>query len=400
MKTPALIFFLCSLTALASDRFDTDRTNARAAGMDAERLARIPARMKEFVDAGRAAGVVTLVARHGHVAQLSAVGCQDREAGTPMRPDTIFQIMSVSKPISCVGFMILVDESRVSLIDPVEKYLPEFKGQMMTNSTTGGLVKPPRPITILDLLTHTSGMAGSPPKGFNRREHTLAEGVAAAAAQPLEFEPGARWHYCSMGIATLGRIIEVQTGEPFERYMEERVFAPLGMKDTSYFLPPDKESRLAAVYTDVNGKLERDKGDRFRRGAKSPAPDAGLYSTAADVAKFLQMMANEGSLNGRRILSPAAVELMTTVQTGNLKTGFAPGLGYGLGWAVVKEPLGMFRYNSIGAYGHGGAYRTYGWVDPAKDMVGVILLQRTNGGGDVADELNSFMVLCGASIEK
>ncbi len=379
-----LLALAYSVAALASD----PAPDPSRAGMSAETLARIPARMKDYVDQGTAAGFVTLVARHGHIASLEAVGFQDRESKTPMRTDTIFQIMSMTKPVTCAGIMILIDEGRVALIDPVEKFLPEFKGKQLSS-----------PVTIKDLMTHTSGLPAAPPASFDKAAHTLAEVVAAA--QMPAFEPGSKWSYSNMGIATLGRIVEVVSGKPFERFIGEKILAPLKMSDTSFFLPVEKESRLAAVYTDDNGKLVRQNdGIRFRRGAKSPMPEGGLYSTAGDMARFYRMMLNGGSLDGRKILSPAAVSLMTTVNTGDLKTGFAPGMGYGLGWAVVREASGTFRYNSIGTYSHGGAYRTYGWVDPAKDMVGVIMYQRTNGGGDVADEINTFMALCGAAIER
>jgi CubicO group peptidase (beta-lactamase class C family) len=181
--------------------------------------------------------------------------------------------------------------------------------------------------------------------------------------------------------------------------MQERIFTPLGMKDTHYFLPPERKSRLAAVYTDDNGTLQRSSADRFREGSKYAAPEGGIYSIATDLGNFYQMMLNRGALNGQRILSRAAVEVMTENHTGDIPGGFAPGVGHGLTWSVVREPAGMFRLNSIGAYGHGGAYRTYGWVDPGKDMIGVILLQRTNNGGDVADEINAFMAMAAAAIE-
>jgi len=182
-------------------------------------------------------------------------------------------------------------------------------------------------------------------------------------------------------------------------FISERILAPLAMQDTFYFPSAERQNRIAAVYTDDTGKLTCDEAD-LRRGAKYPAPEGGLYSTANDMANFYQMMLNKGTLDGHRFLSPISVELMTTVQTGDLKAGFSPGIGFGLGWAVVKDPQGMFRLNSLGTYGHGGGYRTYGWVDPNKDMIGVIMLQRTNGGGDLADEINSFMAMAGAAIER
>jgi CubicO group peptidase (beta-lactamase class C family) len=363
--------------------------------MDAARLARIPARLQKFVDDGKAAGFVTLVARHGHVATLAAVGFQDREKQIPMRADSMFQIMSMTKPITCTGVMILMEEGRLALIDPVEKYLPEFKGQ-----TVAGGGKPSRLITIRDLMTHTSGVPSATPEGYVKADHTLAEVVNLGAQQPLQFEPGSKWSYSNMGIATLGRIIEVVSGKPYEQFLAERIFAPLNMKDTHHFLPVEKQVRLATAYTDKDGKLERSAADPFRKGAKYSAPEGGLYSTAPDMARFYQMMLDKGTLDGRRILSAASVAVMTTVHTGDLKAGFAPGMGWGLGWSVVREPAGTLRLNSMGSFGHGGAYRTYGWVDPGKDMIEVLLYQRTNGGGDVADEINAFLALAGAAIEK
>ena len=170
------------------------------------------------------------------------------------------------------------------------------------------------------------------------------------------------------------------------------------MQDTSYFPVEEKRGRIATAYTEDHGTLQRAGQDHFREGAKYPAPEGGLFSTATDIARFYQMMLNGGELEGHRILSPAAVRLMTQVATGELAAGFAPGVGWGLGWGVVRNVDGMFRMNSIGTFGHGGAWRTYGWVDPEKDMVGVFLMQRTNGGGDIADEMNAFMQMAAAAI--
>ena len=401
-----LVLVACTTAGIAANRFIAERTDPAGASMDAERLARIPVRMQSFVDHGKAAGIVTLLARRGHLALLSAVGYQDREAEVPMRTDTIFQIMSMTKPITSAGIVMLMEEGRLALVDPVEKYLPEFRGQQLEACPASGdaancrLTKPSRPINIRDLLTHTSGLPGDLKAPELRWKRTLVETATLASQQALVFEPGTKWLYSNVGMATLGRIIEVVSGQPYEQFISERILAPLGMQDTFYFPPAEKQKRIAAVYTDDNGKLKREDVDLFRRGAKYPAPEGGLYSTAADMASFYQMMLNKGTLDGHRFLSPAAVELMTTVHTGDLQAGFAPGIGFGLGWAVVKGPDGMFRLNSPGTFGHGGAYRTYGWVDPAKDMIGVILLQRTNGGGDVADEINSFMAMAAVAIER
>ncbi len=399
MKTTISLVLGCALAALAADPFTIGKIDPEAAGMNRARLARIPVRMKEFVDAGKTAGVVTLVARHGHAASLEAVGYQDLESKTPMRTDTVFRLASVTKPVTCAGIMILVDEGRLSLIDPAEKYLPEFKGLKLNPcGTLAGyncaLLTPSRPVNILDLMTHTSGLPGTAPGG-DAPPNTLAERVAAVSRATLLFEPGTAWNYSNIGIAALGRIIEIVTGQPYDRFLDERIFRPLEMKDTFFFVPPDRANRVASVYTYETDGLKR----VSLPPPKFPAPEGGLFSTAGDMARFHQMLLNKGTLNGQRILSAAAVEAMTSSQTGSMKAGFAPGVGHGFGFEVVRETAGTFRYNSIGSYVKGGAYRTYGWVDPAKDLVGIIFMQRTNGGGDVADEINSFMAMAAAAIE-
>jgi CubicO group peptidase (beta-lactamase class C family) len=268
--------------------------------------------------------------------------------------------------------------------------------------TALALKRPPRLITLYDLLTHTSGMAGGAPRGlsdiFQRRQRTLAEAVAVYSQQPLEFEPGTRWRYSNMGIATLGRVIEVVSGMPYEQFLARRIFEPLGMQDSFFFPPADKHARIASVYDIADGKLVKADIDLYRKGAKYPAPEGGLYSTAPDLARFYQMMLNGGALDGTRLLSKSAVEVMTQVHTGELEAGFAPGMGYGLAWSVVRNEQGVFRGNSVGAYGHGGAYRTYGFIDPRKDLIGIILYQRVSGGGDLADEINAFIALANAAI--
>ena len=400
MKTTISLALGCTLAALAASPFAIDKIDPEAAGMSAARLARIPVRMKEFVADGKTAGVVTLIARHGHVASLDAVGYQDLESKTPMHIDTIFRLASVTKPVTCAGIMMLVDEGRVSVIDPVEKFLPEFKGLKLNPCGTRAgynceLVTPSRLVTVLDLMTHTSGLPGGAPAS-GEPPKTLAERVASVHGATLLFEPGTAWNYSNIGIAALGRIIEVVAGQPYDRFLAERIFQPLAMKDTFFFVPPDKASRVASVYRYETDGLHLVPMPQ----PKFPAPEGGLFSTAGDMARFHQMLLGKGTLDGQRILSAAAVDAMTTSQTGSMKAGFAPGVGHGFGFEVVRETLGTFRYNSIGSFVKGGAYRTYGWVDPAKDLVGIIFMQRTNGGGDVADEINSFMAMAAAAIER
>jgi len=406
MKSAMLLFFPCALAA-GSDAFVPGKPDPAAAGMDAARLARISATMKEFVDKGTAAGFVTLVARHGHLASLEAVGFQDREAKTLMRIDSLFRIASMTKPMTVAGLMIMVDEARISLLDPVEKYLPEFKGIRLNPCGAGRsgagceLIDPPRPFTVRDLMTHTSGLPGQGANAGSEPVRSLADRIRTGARVTLLAEPGAVWNYSNIGYATLGRLIEVVSGQPYEQFMDERLFQPMGMTDTAFFPPPEKASRQAVTYTlDAEGKLTR-AASPAPPAVRIPAPEGGLWSTAADQSRFYQLLLNKGTLNGKRILSAAAVDAMITNQTGDLKGAeFAPGLGMGFGFGVVREAVGTFRYQSVGSFAKGGAFRTYGWGDPARDMLGIIMFQRTNGGGDMAPEITAFATLANAAVDR
>ena len=395
-----------TLAAYSTEVFVPEKTDPAAAGMDPVRLARIPAKMKAYVEAGTAAGFVMIVARHGHVASLEAVGYQDREGKSPMRTDTIFRIASMTKSLTVAGVMILVDEARLNLLDPVEQFLPEYKGIKVNpcgeSQASQGCdpVNATRPITVLDLMTHTSGLPGQGATGPTPFE-SLTERVTLGARVLLLAQPGMKWIYSQIGYAILGRLIEVCSGQSYEEYLAEHLFLPLGMKDTYFFLPAEKQSRQAVLYTlDASGKLVRTSRSP-EPAVKVPLPEGGALSTVTDMARFYQMLMNKGTLNGKRILSAAAVEAMTTNQTGDLKNvEFSPGLGMGLSFGVVKDVVGTFRYQSIGTFSKGGAFRTYGWGDPAKDMFGIILYQRTNGGGDTAPETNAFSILANAAIQR
>ena len=343
---------------------------------------------------------------------MEAVGYQELETKKPMKADSIFQIMSMTKPVVAIAIMMLVEEGKVAVSDPVERHLPEFRGLWMNTTKPGEKerrqVRPPRAITLRDLLTHTSGMISSLPEGigelYTKMHLTLAEAVAIYSQQPLDFEPGAKWQYSNPGIATLGRVIEVASGQSFERFLSERIFQPLGMKDSFLFVPPDKIDRIAMVYKRVDGKLQRSGGDilggdpsQYRKGSKYSAPEFGMYSTASDLAALYQMMLNGGTYNTKRLLSKASVNLMTALHTGSIEpAGHSTGMGYGLAWTVVRDPLGTMQLQSEGTYGHGGAFGTQGWVDPHKDLVGVFLIQRSGGGS--SDESNAFKALAAAAI--
>lgn len=376
-------------------------------GLDPDRLARIPARMKQFVEKGTAAGIVTLVARRGQVAALDAVGYADLETRQPMRSDAIFQIHSMTKPIVALAAMILVEEGKLHLGDAVEKHLPEFRAQWVVESKEAGMIslrRPARPVAVRDLMTHTSGMSLNPPEAI-RELHgalhkTLAEVVLVESQQPLEFDPGTKWQYSNNGIAALARVIEVVSGVPFERFLDARLFQPLGMKDTFIFPPKEKRQRMPTAYILKEGKPVKYTADplgegamKFREGAKYPLPEGGLYSTASDLCVLYQMMLNRGEHKGVRILSPASVELMTRVHTGDPPTS-QPGAGWGLGWFVIKKTPGNLSLLPPGAYGHGGRYGTFGFIDPKNDLIGIFMIHREGG----SDERQAFVALAESSI--
>lgn len=357
--------------------------SAHSAEFDKVRLQAIRPTMQKFVDAGTIAGAVTLVARHDGVVSVEAVGCQDLASKKPMQPDTLFRIASMTKPMTAVGIMILAEEGKLSVEDAVEKHLPEFHGQKLAAARSGqnsALAAPSRPITIRDLLTHTSGMSAGPElyELYQKRDRTLAQVIPEFAKKPLDFEPGSKWAYCNIGIDTLGRIIEVVSGQSYEQFMESRVFKPLGMSDTGFYLRPEQAGRLAMTYGLKEGKLEPSLKDIIGQttGAVYPIPAGGAISTAPDLARFYRMMLNRGTLDGKQILRPESVAAMTRLQTGKLECGFTTGMGFGFGWAVVREPEGVTETLSKGTFGHGGAFGTQGWIDPAKDLALVMLIQR------------------------
>jgi CubicO group peptidase (beta-lactamase class C family) len=401
----SLLLFVC-LHLLAAPPIG----DAAKVKMDAAQLARISPRMKAFVEEGTIAGAVGLVARNGEIVYHEAVGVADIEAKRPMRIDSIFQIMSMTKPVVAVGIMMLVEEGKIALSDPVERHLPEFRGQWMLDGDSDGktrqLRRPSRPITIRDLMTHTSGMQepDESANGLYQKMHlSLSDAVLLFARQPLLFEPGSRWRYSSPGIAVLGRIIEVRSGMAFEKFMEQRIFQPLGMKDSFFFPPPDRIDRIAMVYRIADGRLQRSGPDilggdpaLYRKGARFPAPEWGLYSTAADLFSLYQCMLDGGTYQGKRILLPASVKLMTKLHTGDIEpAGHWPGRGYALAWTVIKDEIGTLHMQSKGTFGHGGAFGTEGWVDPVKHIVGVFMIQRSGGGQPY--EARTFMSMAGAA---
>jgi CubicO group peptidase (beta-lactamase class C family) len=396
-----VLVLLLSLGCAAAPQADP-----AASGADAKLSAALKTEFQGYVDRHQTAGTVTLVARHGKLLSLEAVGWQDLEAKAPMKPDTIFQIASMTKPVTAMGILMLEEEGKLSIEDPVEKHLPEFRGQQLITKKEGSTVtlgKASRPITIKDLLTHTSGLRGSSPPGFGdlyaRRNRTLAEATIAISQWPLEFEPGTKWSYCNTGIDTLGRIIEVCSGKSYEAFLDERLFRPLGMKDTFFYPNQEQKTRVATLYKKDKDGLARSEnfiGDAV--GGRFPLPAGGMFSTAPDLLKLYQMVLDRGTAGGRRYLSESSLATMTRNHACDLKAGFTDGVQMGLGWQLVGTPTGVTEMLSPGTYGHGGAFGTQGWIDPKKEMIFVLLVQRTGfPNGDASDLRMSLQKIAVAS---
>lgn len=361
---------------------------------DPAALARIQPRMQSQVDRGVINGTVTLILEKGQLVHHEATGFADRENNKPMRKDSIFQIMSMTKPFTGVAIMMLVEEGKLNLHDPVGRYVPEFKHHQ------GMLVR--------HLMTHTSGLAANPPgenmEWYYSMKITLGEAIKYYATTPLLFEPGTKWSYSNMGIATLGRIVENLSGMKFEDFIAQRILTPLNMKDTFFFpdaQPAERKSRIVVNYCTVKEALTPCGhttlgGDsrKLRAGATYSAPEFGLYSTAEDLSRFYQTMLNGGTYNGKRLLSRASVEAMSMTQTGDLLTGHSSGATFGLTWEVIAKNPGAAQLWSLGTFGHGGAFGTHGWIDPKKQIVGVFMVQ---GGSGNAETKSNFIAMASAA---
>jgi CubicO group peptidase (beta-lactamase class C family) len=366
-----------------------------ASGVNRPIAARIPDRMHQFVEDKTIAGVVTLVAHGNDIVEFDAQGMADIEASHPMRKDTIFQIMSMTKPVTAIGIMMLAEEGKLALRDPVEQYLPEFKNlrvDVNNGYDAGRLNKPEHAITIRDLLTHTAGFTDDAPADIKDYKQllnvSLDEVVRQLAKSPLRFQPGSQWSYSSAGIEVLGRIIEVCSGQKYQDFITDRILRPLKMQDSFFFPPPDKIARIAMVYDHKYRALVRAPGSilggdptKYRQGSVFPAPGWGLYSTAEDLLHLYRMMLNNGVYEGHRYLSNFSVHLMTEPHTTGIHpVGWMHGADYGLAWEVVSQPLGELAGHTIGSYGHGGAFGTQGWIDPNNQLISIMLIQQADGG--------------------
>jgi CubicO group peptidase (beta-lactamase class C family) len=341
--------------------------------------------MNRLIDAHEIAGAVTLVATPDKVVHLDATGKADIAEARPMRPDAIFWIASMTKPITATAVLMLQDDGKLSVDDPVEKYLPEFARLKTTEGE-------PARLTIRHLLTHTSGMGEISPNEA-REIKDLAGLIPLYVAKPVQFEPGSKWAYCQSGINTAARVVEVVSGLPFDAFLDQRLFGPLGMKDTTFYLSNEQLPRLAKSYRKTSqGELEAAEvrilnGKSPTSRDRFPAANGGLFSTATDYARFCRMILRGGELGGRRYLKPESVKLMTSPQTGTLKTGFTKGNGWGLGWCVVREPQEVTAMLSPGTFGHGGAYGTQAWIDPITERIYILMVQRENFPNSDASEV-------------
>jgi CubicO group peptidase (beta-lactamase class C family) len=333
-------------------------------------------RMQDFVDSHDIAGAVTLVATPDRVVHINATGNADIGTARAMQADSIFWIASMSKPVTATAVLMLQDEGKLSVDDLVSKHIPDF-AQLKTKEGQ------PAPVTIRHLLTHTSGVGEiSSEQAGGIKE--LSGVIPLYVAMPVAFEPGSKWAYCQSGINTAARVVEVVSGKPFADFLDERLFGPLGMKDTGFYLGEEQMPRLATSYRKTeDGELKAaDNPILHGKSATSrdrfPAANGGLFSTAPDYARFAQMILRGGELEGTRYVKPESVKLMTSLQSGELKTGFTDGCGWGLGWCVVREPQGVSARLSPGAFGHGGAFGTQAWIDPVKQRAYILMVQRAN----------------------
>jgi CubicO group peptidase (beta-lactamase class C family) len=368
--------------------------------IDEAKLAAIPARMKDLVDKNEVSGVVTLLATKDKILHTSAVGMADVETKTPMSEDSIFWIASMTKPITGVAILMLQDEGKLSVEDPVAKYIPEFA------SINTGQGKPAN-ITIKQLMSHTAGLAENTNEE-TRAAKTLADLIPPFTKKPTQFEPGTQWRYSQTAINSLGRIIEVVSGQSYPEFLARRIFQPLGMKDTTFYPSPRQQQRLARSYSRKDGKLVAQEififaGRKLEETDRVPLANGGLFSTAADYARFCQMLLSEGTLDGKTYLKPETVRLMRTPVTGTMKAGFIPGSAWALTVGVVAEPTGVTATLSPGTFGHGGAYGTQAWIDPTRGIACVLMIQRANfgnmGGADGSIVRQAFQEAAAAALK-
>ena len=386
-----------------------DLVAPESVGFSSTRLERVSAHMARYVEQGKLAGIIAAIARRAQIAYREVFGQADREAGTPMALDTIFRIYSMSKPITSVALMMLYEQGRFLLKDPVARYIPEFEHtRVFVRQTETGyeVAELERPITVLDLLTHTAGLSyGFEPdlrfvdklyqerlweNGRPKKYESLEGMMRTVASLPLAFQPGTAWHY-SWATAMLGYLVQVLSDQPFEDYLQEKVFQPLGMVDTAFYVPEHKVARFATNYGPAEGggiqPIEMPVGGGYLDPNRLPLGGEGLVSTTGDYLRFAQMLLNKGELDGVRLLGRKTIEWMTINHLPpGLHIGDDPTTGFGLGFSVTIGLAGR-NVDSVGRYGWGGAATTRFWVDPQEELVGLFMTQfMPSGHYPVQDE--------------
>ena len=407
--TGLILLAFLSITDLAARGAEPDNPPLRVVPgfgqMSANRLLRINDLIGRYIAEQRISGAVTLVARQGVVVHFEAHGVMDVATKAPMRRDSLFRMASSSKPVTGVAIMLLIEEGKVALSDPVAKFIPEFKTMQVAVADGDGikLIPAARPITIRDLMTHTSGLAsgGIGMRNIPREKlgpggsgATLAEGAAFYATVPLDFQPGTLWRYSGLaGIDALARVVEVASGQNYDEFLKARVFGPLGMTETSFTVPEELHGRLVSVHQRVDGKLTSVPSfirfpDTYSSGA------GGLVSTAEDYFRFAQSFIFHPTSTSKTLLSPRGVELMGSNFVGDLFEGQAgrpKGMGFGLTVEVVVDPAQAGTYRSKGSFGWDGAFGTHFWVDPTEKLVAVLMIQ-TGGTRDLHRDFETVVM--------
>jgi len=401
----AVVALAVSLTAAADG---VPNGKPEDVGLSSERLQRVNDVMQQYIDSGQISGGITVVSRRGRIAHFEAQGLMDIESKEPMRKDAIFRMASMTKPVTGVAILMLMEEGKLRLTDPVSRFIPEFKSMKVAMakplppSPSGPARQPPREpdiytvpadreITIRDLMTHTSGLASG---GWGTAEanrvaprktnDTLAHHIPQLGSAPLDFQPGSQWRYSALaGIDTLGRIVEVVSKLTFDQFLKQRIFDPLGMKDTAFYPTEDRLKRVVTLYRrGQKANLERIDTPDWLATKTLFSGGGGLWSTAEDYMQFAQMLVNGGVLNNVRLLSPRTVDLMATNHVADLYTGVGQrlqGMGFGLTVEVVLDSVAAGRRESNGSFGWDGAFGTHFWVDRKEQLVGLLMIQEPVG---------------------
>ncbi len=361
-------------------------------GLSQERLERIHGMVEKRIAAGEITGAVMLVARKGQIAYVDVQGTQDLDTNATMQRDSVFRLASMTKPVIGTAIMMMLEEGKLRLDDPVSRFIPEFSNQhaamlqaAATDATPVQFYSVPavHDITIKELLTHTSGLSSGPMgqsvvamEGRRGPDDTLQTYLPRVAKSPLEFQPGERWMYsASDGFDVLARVVEVASGMPLNQFLQQRIFTPLGMTETSHWPSDDQMPRFVSAYTFADGKMAKNQNSMSMSSKVYFAGGGGLVSTADDYARFAQMLANGGELDGQRLLSPRTVQLMASVHIPASLPGRTPGEGYGLSVRVIEDAVAGNHRISDGSFGWSGAYGTHFWVDPQEDIIAVMMIQ-------------------------